>query len=96
MNLSLKLFILEEKVQRSICNFKVGTCVIGYESCYKYLWVWFDEHLLFNTCEQSLSESAGRALGQLISKFKGTKNMGYKTYTKLFNACITPILDYSL
>ena len=41
--------------ERSICNFKVGTCVLGYESCYKYLGVWFDEHLLFNACEQSLS-----------------------------------------
>ena len=41
-----------------------------------------------------LSESSGRALGKLISKFKGVKNMGYNTFTKLYNSCVVPIMNY--
>ena len=84
MNLSLKLYILEEKVEWSICNFKVGTCVLGYESCYKYIGVWFDEHLFFNTSEQSLHWDC-----------QNRQEEHWDIHTIMFNACITPILDYS-
>ena len=36
-----------------------------------------------------------RALGSLCSKFKVMKNMGFSTFTSLFEKCVSPVLDYS-
>ena len=41
-----------------------------------------------------LSNSAGRALGSIISKTRNLKVCGYSTYTKLFNTGVLPILLY--
>jgi hypothetical protein len=41
-----------------------------------------------------LSNSGGRALAQIIGKFKNLKNINYNIYTKLYNTCVWPILDY--
>ena len=53
-----------------------------------------DEFLDFNTTASALAESGGRALGAIYSKFKYIKERGFKTYTKMYNLGITPILDY--
>ena len=42
-----------------------------------------DEHLDFSKCSKILAETASRALGGIISKFKMLKDCGHKTYTKL-------------
>ena len=42
----------------------------------------------------TLAESANRALGKLCSKFRTIKNMGFGTFTKLFDSCVAPIMDY--
>ena len=41
-----------------------------------------------------LSEAGGRALSKIISKFKKVKEINFKTFTKLFDACVWPILAY--
>jgi hypothetical protein len=41
-----------------------------------------------------LAESGGRALSAVISKFKMFKDIGYSTFTKMYEACVTPVLDY--
>ena len=38
---------------------------------------------------------AGRALSSVIAKFKHLRNVGFTTYTKLYNCCVKPILEYS-
>ena len=63
-------------------------------SSYKYLGVMFDEHLTFEKCSQVLAESGSRALGSIISKFKTLKDCTFKTYEKLYNSGVAPILDY--
>ena len=42
-----------------------------------------------------LSKAGGRALGAIIAKYKAQGFMSYSTYTKLFDSCVTPVLDYS-
>ena len=42
----------------------------------------------------TLASASGRALGGIISKFKSLKNVGYKTFRKLFESCVEPIMDY--
>ena len=43
---------------------------------------------------ETLCSSAGRVLGAVVSKFRSLRNFRYKTYTKLFNSCNTPIYEY--
>ncbi len=40
------------------------------------------------------SGAAGRELGSVISKFKCFRNVGFKTYSKLYHSGVVPILDY--
>ena len=61
---------------------------------YKYLGVFLDEYLDYNTCANILAGAAGRALGGIISKFKSIKNVGFETFTKFYHSGIVPIIDY--
>ena len=81
--------------QKTNFNFKYGEHIINMASEYKYLGIIIDEHLKFDSCISALASAAGRALGAIISKFKELKNVGYHTYTKLYNNGVTPILEYS-
>ena len=42
----------------------------------------------------SLAEGASTALAKLLAKFYQNTGLGYDTYTKLYQACVTPIMDY--
>ena len=53
-----------------------------------------DEFLKFDYGIDILSDSAGRALGGVISKFRSLKNVGYSTFTKMYNTCVTSVSDY--
>ncbi len=52
---------------------------------YKYLGVYLDEYLNFETHCNNISSSAGRALGKILSKFSVFRDIGHKTFSKLFN-----------
>ncbi len=62
--------------------------------CYKYLGVHLDEYLTFSRVTSTLSAAGSRALGGMITKYKQVKDLGFKTYTKLFHTLVCPILDY--
>ncbi len=49
----------------------------------------------FNTTANLLAGAAGRALGSVISKFCGLKNVGYNTFQKLFDTGVSPIIEYA-
>ncbi len=61
---------------------------------YKYLGVYLDEFLTFSTTANVLSTAAGRALGGMINKYKSLNDLGYDTYTKLYDSLVAPIIDY--
>ena len=61
---------------------------------YKYLGVYMDANLKMNITIQKFAESGSRSLGTIISKYKLMPSMCFQTYTKLFNACVSPVLDY--
>ena len=61
---------------------------------YKYLGIVLHEFLDFKESTSCLAAAGGRALGAINSKFKHVKNMGVKTYTKLFDNCVVPVLHY--
>ena len=43
---------------------------------------------------KTLTQSAGQALGSIIRKFGNNKDLGYKTYTKMYENYVCPIMDY--
>lgn len=79
---------------RSVFKFKVGNLSLEYKEIYKYLGVTFHEHGLFVANASLLANSAGRALGALTAKYKQSGGMGYGSYTKLYDACIVPVMSY--
>ncbi len=63
-------------------------------SSYKYLGVYLDEYLTFTKATDILATAGGRALGAMINKYKSLNDLGYETYTKLFDSLVSPIIDY--
>ncbi len=61
---------------------------------YKYLGVYLDEYLTFSMTTSVLSTAGGRALGGMINKYKSLDDLGYNTYTKLYDSLVAPIIDY--
>ena len=80
---------------RSKYSFHIGTDCLDYVSDYKYLGVTINEYLNYNNTVDVLSKAGGRALGVLISKFKYMKDMGFKTFTTLYDSCVNPIINYA-
>ena len=78
----------------SAFQFHIGTTSITTVEKYKYLGVTLDQHIEYKICGQELAEAGGRALGGLIAKFKTYKNIGYDTFTKLYQMGVMPIIDY--
>lgn len=61
---------------------------------YKYLGVMLDEALRFNVAQEELANAGSRALGAVINQARHHKDLGYKTYSKIIDACVTPVLGY--
>ena len=55
----------------------------------------FTEHLNYEKNAAILANAGERALGSVIAQVYSSNVMGYSTFSKLYEACITPILDYS-
>jgi len=79
---------------RSKFDFKLGTTSVDYAQTYKYLGCILSENLDFNITATILAEAAGRAVGSIVSKCLKTNTLKYETYTKLYNCCVIPIMDY--
>ena len=74
-----------KRVKQTMFKFTYGSKAIDIVKCYKHSGVIFDEFMSYDECSKTLSESAGRALGALISKFKRFRDIGYETFIKLFD-----------
>ena len=76
--------------------FKVGDNVLEVTEKYKYLGIVFSEKGDFNLNATNLAKGGGtcRGLGSIITKLRNLKEFGIKTFEKLYNSCVVPILDY--
>ena len=59
-----------------------------------YLGLVLEEHLNFNVTASFVAQSASRALGLLISKYKAIGGMPYRVYTKLYDSLVWSIVAY--
>ena len=62
---------------------------------YKYLGVTLDCNYDTSTVVEELAMSGSRALGGIIFKTRSVHDLDYYSFSKLFNACVAPILDYA-
>lgn len=68
---------------------------LEFTNVYKYLGFTLDEFMAYDKGVEILADSAGRAVGSIISKMKFCKDIGYSTYSQLYQACVWPILSYA-
>ena len=88
------LYIFATKEKNAVFVFRIGDQSVDYANVYRYLGIHMHENLDFTEIAEVLSQAGGGALGAMISKVHCYKDVGYNTYTKLFNSCVVPVLDY--
>ena len=77
---------------RTDFEFKCGQNSVDKADSYKYLGLWFDEHVRMDKAVRELAKSASRALGALIGKFISVGGMTYDVFTKLYETMVEPVL----
>ena len=75
-------------------EFKYGDQVLEIVPMYRYLGLDLYDTVDFSETVSGLSKSASRALGVITSKYSTHDGLDYKTYTKLFDSMVCPIMDY--
>ena len=68
---------------------------VPYCANYNYLGATLNEFLDYNFTAGRLADSAGRALGAIITKMIKNKGFPFNVYTILYEACVTSISDYA-
>ena len=63
-------------------------------SSYKYLGFVLDELIDYDIITKFVANSASRALGLVISKFKTAGGLPYKVYTKLYDTIVWSTISY--
>ena len=79
-------------MQRSNYNFTCDSNDINYVDSYKYLGIWFNEHITWCKAVRDLSKSPSRAPGFITAKYYACGGMTYKVFTKLYESKVQPIL----
>ena len=67
---------------------------IAYCNEYKYLGIWFNEHLDTNQTIEHIGRSARKALAEMCARYRQFGGFHYKLFTLLYNSLVVPILDY--
>lgn len=69
-------------------TFQFGSVPLKFICYYKYLGFVFDENMKFTEGRKILAESAGRALGSVLSKMKSCTDLGFSTFTQLYKSLV--------
>ena len=74
--------------------FQFGTDRIELEASYKYLGLVLDEFLNYDVTAKYVANSATKALGLVITKYKAAGGLQYQVFTKLFDTIVWPTINY--
>ena len=80
--------------QRTNRVFQCGQKPIETISQYLYLGLLLTEHLEYDIMAKQVANSASRALGLLITKFKAAGGLPFSTYKKLYDSTVLSIINY--
>ena len=84
-----------KRQRRSEFSFHFGPNNLNTVDKYKYLGILIDEHLTYEHCAKVLSDSAGRALGGIINKFKSLRDVGFTTFERMYDAGVMTVNNYA-
>ena len=84
-----------KSVPRSTFKFYIKNKELEIVSQYRYLGLVLEESLDMSYTAKIVAQSATRALGVLINKFKAHGGMPYETYTRLFYSLVQQVLEYA-
>ena len=68
---------------------------VQYCTSYRYLGANLNEFLDFSFTTKCQADSAGRALGSIITKMIKNRGLPYNVYSILYDSCVTSISDYA-
>ena len=88
------LHVRKSSVPCSKFQFKFGKRDINYCQRYKYLGLFIDQFLNFETMSNMLFEPAKRALNAVMCKMFKNKGFPHSIYKMLYDSCVTSIMDY--
>ena len=83
-----------KSVQRTAYNFRCGNDNLSVVDKYAYLGLVLNEYLDYNVTAKVVAQSAGRALGLIISKCKSVGGVPYDAFTKLYDSMVWPVINY--
>ena len=84
-----------KNTEPTISQFYLSNQLIERVKQYKYLGVILHEYVDFNVTAEVLAGAGSRALGSILHKYRKVKGLGYYTYSKLYQSCVCPVLDYA-
>ena len=76
-------------------TFSIGDQNIDITSTYRYLGLDISEHMDYSIGVNTLANASSRAFGALLAKSYSVGGFNYATYTKLYNNCVVPVMDYA-
>ena len=83
-------------IAKSNFIFTCGENILLYTDKYVYLGLTLTDHLDYNVTAKIVAQSAGRALGLLIAKYKSLGGMPYNVFTKLFDSLVWSVVSYGV
>ena len=89
------MHIRSKRKNQSKFSFLFDMQPVPYCTSYKYLGENLNEFLDYNFTADCLADSAGRALGAIITKMIKNRGFPFRVYTVLYEACVTSIVDYA-
>ena len=81
-------------IARTNVKFTCGPEVIKVVDKYTYLGITLTEFLDYEVTAKIVAQSATRALGLLIAKYKSIGGMPFKVFTKLYDSLVWPVISY--
>ena len=88
------MHVRAKQKQQSKFMFLFDRKPVPYCAYYKYLGCSINEYLEFNFTVDLLADSAGRALGSIITKMIKNGGFPYNIFCTLYQACVCSIVDY--
>ena len=80
--------------QKSNHDFRCGIYNLLIADKYTYLGITLNEYLDYSLTAKAVAQSASRALGLLIAKFKCMGGMPYDVFTRLYDSLVWPVISY--
>ena len=80
--------------ERTQLEFPYGDTTLDIVHMYRYLGLNLYEHMDFSESVKCLTTASSRALGAVTNKYYSTNGLDYTTYTKLYDAMVSPVMDY--